>query len=389
MADLSFTSFSGTTRPTALQIYDSDPVFQADADKMVYHVQRNLGTPVLDSELDLRQIWGAFEQATLEYSQTINTYHARNILLDLIGQGTGSLSGSEQVFPIGNTTEFARKLTFQYSSELGTGGPFVWQSSSINLVAGQQRYDLWTPLSGVLTGANENKNIIVRRVFHYEPTAAFRFFDTTSVLNFLGNAMNFESYSPETIFYLLPIWEDVLRGTQLSLNQRVRRSNYSFELKGNELMIFPTPTKAAELFLEYTIGPRDPVGGESGTEIRGHLSKGVVSNLSNIAFGHIGYGDMNSMAHTWIWRMTLAFSKEILGQIRSKYKSMPIPGSDITLNGPELIAQGREEQANLRLELKEILLSMSYKNLLEEKVQLNKTAVEEFKNIPLLIYRSR
>lgn len=390
MAELTFTAFSGTTCPTAFQIYDTEPQFQLDADKVVFYVQRNLGTPVMDSELDLRQIWTAFEQSTIEYSQTINSHHARNVLLDLLGQGTGSLSGSEQVFPLNNSTEFARKTTVQYSSEFGAGGPYPWFTASIDITTGKQRYDLFTDLSGALTGANEGKNIIVRNIYHFEPTAAFRFFDTTSVLNFLGNALNFESYSPETIFYLLPIWEDVLRGIQLELNQRVRRSNYSFDLKGHELMLYPVPNVDKQLFLEYTISPRDPIGGEAGTatEIRGHQARGVVSNLSNIAFGHIGYDDMNSIAHTWIWRMTLAMCKEILGQIRAKYNTLPIPGSEITLNGPALISEGREDQANLRLELKEILESMSYKNLMTEKVELEKQAVEEWKNVPLLIYIS-
>jgi hypothetical protein len=386
LSDLTFAAFSASLsiRPTAFGIYDSDTQFQADADKVVYYVQRFLGTPVIDSELDLREIWTAFEQATIEYSQTINTHHARNIMLDLLGQGTGSLSGSEQVFPLNNSTEFARKMTTQYSTELGVGGPYPWFSSSINVVTGQPKYDLFSALSGVLTGSNQGKNIIIRSVHHYEPVAAFRFFDTTSVLNFLGNALGFESYSPETIFYLLPIWEDVLRGTQLELNQRVRRSNYSFDLKGNELTLFPVPNRDKKLYLEYTISPRDPTD----PTIRGHLSKGVVSNLSNIAFGHIGYDDINSLGHTWIWKMTLAMCKEILGQIRSKYNTLPIPGTDITLNGPELLAQGREDQANLRLELREILDQMSYKNLAREKNEIEASAREIWKQVPLLIYIS-
>ena len=73
MGDLAFESFSGTTRPSSFGYYDSDPAFQVDADKMVYYVQRELGAPVLESELDLRQIWSAFEQATMEYSTTIST----------------------------------------------------------------------------------------------------------------------------------------------------------------------------------------------------------------------------------------------------------------------------------------------------------------------------
>ena len=388
MNDLSFTAFSASVsasaRPTAFGIYDTDSQFQIDADKVVYYVQRFLGTPVVDSELDLREIWTAFEQSTIEYSQTINTHHARNIMLDLLGQGTGSLSGSEQVYPLNNSTEWARKMTVQYSTELGVGGPYPWYTGSIDVVTGRPKYDMFSAVSGVLTGAFQGKNIIVRQVHHYEPTAAFRFFDTTSVMNFLGNALGFESYSPETIFYLLPIWEDVLRGTQLELNQRVRRSNYSFDIKGNELTLYPVPNRDNKLYFEYTISPRDPMD----PNIRGHMSRGVISNLSNIAFGHINYASINSLGHTWIWKMTLAMCKEILGQIRSKYATLPIPGTDVTLNGPQLVSEGREDQANLRLELREILENMSYRNLSREKNELEAAAQEIWKKIPMLIYIS-
>lgn len=384
MSDLSFTSFSGTIRPTAFGTYDAISQFQIDADKIVYFVQRNLGTPVLDSELDVREIWTAFEQATMEYSQTINSHHARNVLLDLLGQGTGSLSGSENILPMGSQTEFVRRITLQYSDELGTGGPYPWYTGSITLVEDQQRYDMYAAVSSSYTGNLDGKNVIIRKIHHYEPTAAYRFFDTTSVLNFLGNALSFESYSPETIFYLLPIWEDILRGTQLQLNQRVRRSNYSFDLKGYELTLYPTPTSEGRLYFEYSLGPRDPTA----VDIHGFTTKGVISNISNISFGHLTYSGINSIGKNWIYRMTLAMCKEVLGGTRSKYGSIPTPSGEITLDGPALISRGREDMSNLRQELLELLDKMSYKNLLQERNEIEESAKMSWKNVPLLIFRS-
>ena len=381
--DLTFISFSGTTRPTIFGIYDADAQFKLDSDSIVYSVLRSLGSPVLDEELDLRQIWSSFEQATIEYSSQINANHARNILVDMLGQSTGSLSGTENIFPIGNSTEFARKMSMQYSSEIGVGGPYTWFTASIALTSAFQKYDLWGAVSGVLSGVNAGKGITIRKIHHYEPFAMYRFFDTTSVMNYMANEVHFESYSPETIFYMLPIWEDVLRGTQLQLNQRVRRSNYSFDLKGFELTLYPTPTFDRNLYFEYTIDPHDPTD----PNIKGHKSAGVVSNISNIAFGHIGYSSINSIGKTWIWRMTVAMCKEILGQIRSKYSSLPIPGGEITLNGPELIQLGREDQANLRLELKELLDQMSYKNLMNERNELEDAVSRTQKKIPLFVWR--
>ncbi len=379
--DLSFISFSSSSHPTAFGIYDVDTSFQVDADKVVYFVMRNLGAPVLDEELDLRQIWTAFEQATIEYSQTINTAHARNVLIDLMGQSTGSLSGSENIFPMNNSIEFARKMSTQYSTEVGIGGPTKWLTGSIALTSSIEKYDLFASVSASLSGTGQDVNkVVFRKIHHYEPTAMYRFFDTTSVMNYLGNNLGFESYSPETIFYLLPIWEDVLRGTQLELNQRVRRSNYSFDLKGFELTVFPVPVRNDKLYFEYSLSI-DPT-----IDVRGHKSRGVVSNLSNIAFGHIGYININSIGKSWIWRMTKAMCKEILGQIRSKYGSIPIPSGEVTLNGPDLIAQAAQEMENLRLELRDILKELSYKSLMQEKVELEAAALETLKRVPRFIY---
>lgn len=385
MPDLAFQSFSGTVRPTAFGLFDGDADFQSDADRIVYYVQRKLGTPVMDSELDLREIWTSFENATIEYSQTINTHHAKNILLDMLGQPTGSLSGSENAYPLANSQEFARKITLQYSHEFGANSPYQWYTGSIVTSESQQVYNIFDAISGSIPAGS---NVQIRKIHHYEPVHAYRFFDTTSVLNFMGNSLGFESYSPETIFYLLPIWEDVLRGNQLALNQRVRRSNFSFDLRGYDLRLYPTPSRSQTLFFEYTI-ERDPLSASIGGQSL-HQAKGVTSNLSNIAFGHIGYGDINSIGKTWIWRMTLAMAKEVLGEIREKYSELPIPtGGTVNLNGSQLIQRAREDMINLRQELREILAEMSYKNLMAERQELQDAAMQEHSRVPLLIYRSR
>lgn len=379
--DLSFISFSASSHPTAFGIYDADPIFQQDADKIVYFVMRNLGSPVLDTELDLRQIWTAFEQATIEYSQTINSAHARNVLLDLLGSTTGSLSGSENIYPMNNSIEFARKWTTQYSTEVGIGGPVKWLTGSVAVTSSVEKYDLFAIVSASLSGTGQDVNkVVFRKVHHYEPTAIYRFFDTTSVVNYLANNVGFESYSPETIFYLLPIWEDVLRGTQLELNQRVRRSNFSFDLKGFELTLFPVPTNNGKIYFEYSISA-DPT-----QDVRGHKSHGVMSNLSNVAFGHIGYKDINSIGKSWIYRMTKAMCKEVLGQIRDKYKSIPIPGQEIQLDGSDLISQALQEMDNLRLELRDLLKELNYKSLMQERVELENAILETQKKIPRFIY---
>ena len=67
-------TFENTTNPTPFSIYDNESDFQSDADNIVTFVKRKLGDDILSVELTKKQIWGNFEEATLEYSSILNQY---------------------------------------------------------------------------------------------------------------------------------------------------------------------------------------------------------------------------------------------------------------------------------------------------------------------------
>ena len=102
-----------------------------------------------------------------------------------------------------------------------------------------------------------------------------------------------------------------------------------------------------------------------------------VSNLSNVPFGNLKYERVNSIGRQWVRQFVLALSKELLGQIRSKFSSIPIPGSDLTLNGTDLVQQGREDKVLLKDKLTEMLNEMTYSKMLEDEA----TAAESLRNI--------
>jgi len=200
-------------------------------------------------------------------------------------------------------------------------------------------------------------------VFHFSPQAAYRFFDTTSAINYLNNEFSFESFTPETIFYVLPVFEDILRAGQLDLSNRVRRSNYSYEVVGTNIRMYPMPTgspvhpKKLWIRVRYFSDPLSPAYQDDTIE--------GVSNLSNIPFGNLIYSRINSIGKQWIRQYTLALSRETLGLVRSKFANIPIPGSDLSLNGTSLISEGREDQEKLKTALREMLESLTYDKLVE------------------------
>jgi hypothetical protein len=111
-----------------------------------------------------------------------------------------------------------------------------------------------------------------------------------------------------------------------------------------------------------------------------------VANLSNIPFGNITYSKLNSLSRRWIQHFGFALAKETEGHIRGKMSSIPIPNGELTLNGPELISEAREDQDKLREELKQILDDTTYSNLAKQEAEMRAAIEETYKGIPMGIY---
>lgn len=373
--------------PTPYGIFDDDVDFRGEADQFVVFTKRKLGEDVLSVELTKKMMFANLEEAALEYGSIINQYQAKSQLLQFMGMPTGSYD-AEQKYPRENLQYLAR-FAEPYAMEAGIGGSYNMISGSIDLVQGQQDYDINTDLKdgdgNILFNSNQNANenfktkLKISEVFHLSPQAAYRFFDTTSAINYLNNEFSFESFTPETIFYVLPVFEDILRAGQLDLSNRVRRSNYSYKIIGSKIRIFPTPTQEnpRKLFIRVQYNP-DPLNPDYQDDtIHG------VSNLSNVPFGNLIYNRINSIGRQWIRQYALALCKEQLGEIRSKFSSVPIPGGDVNLNGSDLLSRGREDKKELITQLKEMLDTMTYDKLLEVSSNRAELIQKQLKFVPM------
>jgi hypothetical protein len=84
--------------------------------------------------------------------------------------------------------------------------------------------------------------------------------------------------------------------------------------------------------------------------------------------------------------MAFALAKEILGEIRSKISTIPIPGGDLTLNGAELINESKSEQERLRAEIREYLESTTYQQIAIKEAEKMESIKKMMSDIPLGIY---
>src|SRR3990167_430781 len=366
MTGKAFTSFSS---PTPYKLFDDQVEFQSEADSFSDFLLLNFGSEVLSIELGKKTIWANLEHSVLEFSSLVNSYHAKSTLKDLLGLPTGSiLSGSENRRPVPNGEWFHQQAEV-YSDMIGQGTYQNSITASITLEKSRQDYNLLTELldgnnnpafnSLYTTGSRGRMRIL--EVFHFDPDVSFLALTASPAINYLSAEFNFESFSRGTHFFSIPVAQDILQMGLYKIAHKVRRSNFSYQLLGTKIRIFPAPTKddPKKLWIRVATVPQ-PLS----PPFNDDTTYGV-SNLSNLPFGEIKYSNINSIGKQFIRKFALALCKETLGHIRSKFKTINLPGSSMEMDGSELIAQAREDKEKLREELKELLESLTYQNLMK------------------------
>ena len=374
-------SSSFASGDTPWGFYDSDNEFTSSADKFADWAARRLGYPIMAIELQSGSFYACFEESVTEYSAQVNQFNIKDNLLTLQGRATGSSNNltHKRVTPtMGRTVSLAK----QYGTAAGVGGDVDIKKGSITISSGSQEYDL----NSLFVDGSGSGSIEVRRIYYEGTPAMQRFFDPYATTGYgtinMIEGFGFGNYSPAVSFTLMPLFEDLLRVQAIEMNDSIRKSAYSFSLVNNKVRIFPDPTESSTLYFDYinTSDRDNPLK----TEYSG--SQGVVSDYSNIPYDNMEYQFINDVGKQWIRKYGLSLCKELLGLIRSKYGTIPIPNADTTLDGETLRSEAAAEKEQLVTELREMLEGTSRKALLESDKDEAEFLQEKLNKIPYPIY---
>ena len=366
--------------------YDSDSTFATDIQSVTKWCAKRLGFPVLQLEIPSGSIYACFEESVNEYSQHINNYNIKNWMWEQYGEKSrisGSLStGSAN--PITPSLGASIGLSDKYGQAVNMSENYDLKKGFITLSGSQQDYDL----QDVWADDNESgKRIEVQRVFNHMPASVSRFYDPyagTFDQRQLLDAFGFGNVSPAISFVLKPISYDLARANAIETSDLVRKSAYSFEIHNNNLRIFPRPQDGdagEKIWFEYYV--KDDIRNTNNPNAG--IQDGV-SDPSNVPYKFVTYNSINQPGRQWIRKYTYALAKELLGIIRSKYSSMPIPDGEVTLDGEALKTEGREEKQQLLEELKEFLESVSLTEKLKAEAEESNAQREVLAKAPLNIY---
>ena len=367
---------SWATGLTPFGFYDNDPDFPTDAVKVAKFCAQRLGYPLTDVELQDMSFFTAFEEAVTVYGNELYSYQIRDNQLTLEGLPiSGSNLNTSIITP---SFEPIVRLTEMYGAEAGTGGNVTYYTGSFPLTASKQTYDLkeWAVNQGI------SGSIEIKKVFYENSPAINKMYDP-----YLGNGLNlmnsfgFGGMSPGIgAFMMMPTNLTIASIQAIEISETVRRSNYSFELKNNNLTIFPVPITGSGNFRFEYIKREERISGSVTN------TPGNVTNVSNSPYTNPSYAGINSVGRQWIFEYTLAISKEMLGYVRGKYGTIPIPNANVTLNQSDLISAATTEKNSLIERLRSYFDETSRKSLLERRSQEAEFKQTELKQVPYTIY---
>ena len=320
---------------TPFGFYDTDFQFQTDSDKFTTFASRRLGYPIMEVELQDINFYAAFEEAITTYGNELYAYQVAENLLSFQGAPTTINPGNNEL--VQDNMASVVRISNQYGTEAGVGGTIEYHTGSIILNGGQQTYDLneWAIQNGI------NSTIEVKRVFYEASPAITRYFDpyagTGTGMMQMMDSFGWGGYSPAINFLLMPMNYDIQKIQAIELNDQIRKSQYTFELVNNKLKLFPIPKTSSIQILYFHYILND----ERNQPYVDRNGQSVITNASNVPYENPTYSRINSIGRQWIFEYGLGIVKEILGYVRGKYSTIPIPGSEVTLNQNDLSKIGK------------------------------------------------
>jgi hypothetical protein len=391
-------------------VYTGSTDFLSGAALQVNYVFKKLGGDVVDIELTPSNVYAAYEEAVLEYSYIVNLHQSENVISSVLGMTTGTFDhkGERKTGPHSASLNYprfqvaqARKIGDAMATNGGAGGTTRIYSASFSPSNDTQDYDLQAIVENAssdgtddggtavpFSGKIGNKRIFITKVFYRSPRAMWRFYGYYGGVGVVGNYSTYGQFSDDSTFEIIPTWQNKLQAIMYEDSIFTRTSHYSYEIKGNWLRLYPVPSQYGygdslneRIWFNFYI-ESDP------WELNSSFNDGMdgINNFNTLPFENIPYANINSIGKQWIRKYAIALCKEMLGQIRGKFTTMPIPGESVTLNHSELLSQAKEEQGQLKDKLREILDRMKYNELAKQDAEMTDAAATAFKGVGLPIF---
>ena len=285
-------------------------------------VKSMFGYPVVNVELSANHYTYAFNNSIEEYSSYITQWAIKAHMANAMG-----LPSSQDFTArwVAQNFEFSKSFAKAYSEQINVGGEVPIYKSAFTISEGKQVYYL-------------PDDIELNEVMWQAPPAINRYLiDPNNNPAWVNSEFGW-GYMGTSLQYITPVYFTIQLANATEIRYRTLRGDFNYIVRPagadatrtgedytgrtrNAVYLHPTPTADKDGDrIWYFYKRRDDLNSYSS------LTSGTqVSNPGTIQMNEIPYSSFNSSAQRWVKQYTLASCKEILGRIRSKFSTMPIP----------------------------------------------------------------
>jgi hypothetical protein len=329
-------------------------ITEPERSKLYKRIKNLLGAPLRAVELEDEMMDSLLELSIQDYAQHVNDWLIESQWSSLYG-----LNLDEQSLTRAFTTrslDWETQYTYAYSKIVGlqAGGDWVLKKDYIDLVAGQQIYE-------IPAGREVNELLWFTRseldAAYFDPfMGGFGGFGGIG----LGGGAGFSQMGTTGNYFITPAFDILLRMSDINIKRRIITGDLTYRITA-----LPEGKKA--LHLMNVPGGRFDFGNINFQEYkvwywyydtfdRDNCLKAnpdIVKLPSDVPIDEMRWDELNSPAQTWVRRWFTAYCKETLARVRGKYSgNLKTPDSELTLEYQSLQTESKDEKAMLWEELK-------------------------------------
>ena len=347
--------------------------------KLFTSIKHLLGAPIRGVEITDEMMDSLLELSIQDYAQYVNDWLIESQWTSLYGLNLDEQSLTRAF--ISRSLDWETQYTYAYSKIVGlqAGGDSVLKKDYIDLVAGQQIYE-------IPKGRELNELLWFSRAeldaAYFDPfMGGFGGFGGGG----LGGGAGFSQMGTTGNYFITPAFDILLRMQDINIKRRIISGELTYRVTA-----LPNGKKAVHLmnvpggkfdfgnlennqykvwYWYYETDDRDSCLAEN---------PDIVRLPSDIPIDEMLWDELNSPAQTWVRRWFTSYVKESLGRVRGKYQgNLKTPDSEIQLEYDSLLTESKDEKSKLIEELTQRLERLRPDKMMErqasEAENLNKS----------------
>jgi hypothetical protein len=311
--------------------------------------------------------WCTFIKISIEgYVKELQKWLVNNQWSSLNGK---NLSKNDICFALTQRSfDYELQFSYAYSKQIGHQSRGNWELKKdfINLVNGQQVYEIpaGREINEVLWLTPSDINHATFAALGYGNAGSGTGANGGLSWGGAGGGFNMSNGA----YYIAPAYDIMLRAADYGLKNRILQSDLTYKItagaNGTRLLhLLSVPNKShigvrdnlykCKVWYHY-YDTEDMTAEEKNKCLE--ECKDIIKYPSDVPMTKTDFCDLNEWSKTWVRELLTAYAKEALGRARGKFKGqLPFPDAEATMDYESLLAEGKEEKAELIKELREYL----------------------------------